>query len=107
MFDMFKKKKDIMLDVFHKLGYDETLVEKEGFTSKAFLENIYLDRAIGEYAYELMCKEDDITADPTISPADAETYRKYFSELRLLLSGLVNTLDAKVFALEELGDHKE
>ena len=107
MFSIFKKKKDIILDVFHSMGYNDTMIEKEGYASKAFLDNIYLDRAIAEYTLELMDKEDNITADPTISPADAETYRKYYSELRLLLSGLVNTLDSKVFALEELGDNKE
>ena len=91
---------DEMISVFESLGFDENTIMKEGLTSQALASNPYWKRALAEYKYALVQKEDEITADPSIDNRKASEYRKYYSMLRLLLNGLENTLDAKIMLME-------
>ena len=92
--------KNLMVEVFLSLGYDEATIMKEGFDSDIMRNNPNFNRAIAEYKYDLLYKEDGITADPSLDRTEANRYREYYSMLRLLLDGLVNTLDQKIQLLE-------
>ena len=91
-----------MIKVFEALGFDENTVTREGQESLALRNNPYWKRAIAEYRYALVQKEDAITADPSLDPRQADEYRKYYSMLRLLLTGLESTLDQKIMLAENL-----
>lgn len=89
-----------MIDVFESLGFDEETITREGQESSALRSNPYWSRAVAEYKYLLLMKEDAITADPSIDGRKANEYRKYYSMLRLLLNGLESTLDQKIMLAE-------
>ena len=97
---MSDEKKNIMVDIFLNLGYDEDSIMQEGFESDVMRNSPNFNRAIAEYKYDLVYKEDAITSDPSLDRTEANRYREYFSMLRLLLDGLVNTLDQKIQLLE-------
>ena len=93
-------KKNEMVEVFLGLGYDEDTVHQDGFNSDVMRNNPAFNRAIAEYKYDLLMKEDSLTADPTLDASHRNSYREYYSMMRLLLDGLVNTLDAKIMLME-------
>ena len=89
-----------LIDIFLNLGYDEDSIQKDGFNSDVMRNNSSFNRAIAEYKYDLLEKEDTITSMPDMSREDKEKYREYYSMLRVLLDGLVSTLDAKITRME-------
>ena len=97
---MSDRQKDLMLDVFLSLGFDEEAINRDGSQSDVIRNNPSFNRAIAEYKYLLLMKEDGITADPTLDRLEANKYREYYSMLRVLLDGLVATLDQKILLLE-------
>ena len=105
MFNFFNRKKDSMLDAFLEIESDQETKDREALSSAALLNNPHFEKAVAEYRYELMQKEDYITQDPTLTSEESDRYRRYYSELRVLLSGLIERLDGKIFESEE-GDHQ-
>lgn len=91
-----------MIDVFLNLGFSEDDIRKDGFESDLLRNTESFNRTIAEYKVALVEKEDAVTKDVTIDAKIRNEYREYYSLLRLLLDGLVSTLDAKIKRLEGL-----
>ena len=96
--------KELMLQVFLHLGYDKDTVHGDGAEAGILRNNPVFNRAVAEYKYQLLMKEDGITADPTMDRLEANKYREFYSMLRILLDGLVNTLEQKMMLAENLSN---
>lgn len=99
--------KDLMRDIFLNLGFEEDDIRRDGYESDTLRNTPSFNRAIAEYKVDLVEKEDAVTKDPTLDPKLRDSYREYYSLLRLLLDGLVGTLDAKIKRLENLSAAEE
>ena len=97
--------RDLMLQVFLHLGYDQDTIHSDGKEAGILRNNPTFNRAVAEYKFDLLTKEDSITANPTMDRLEANKYREYYSMLRILLDGLVNTLEQKMMLLENESNH--
>ena len=89
-----------MLDALLNLGFENEDIDRDGFQADILRNNEYFNKAVAEYKLLLMEKEDNITADPTMDRLEQNKYREYYSMMRILLDGLVSTLDFKISQLE-------
>lgn len=92
--------KELMIQVFLNLGYDKDTIQGDGREAGILRNNPTFNRAVAEYRYQLLMQEDSITADLSIDRLEANKRREIYSMLRILLDGLVNTLDQKVMLAE-------
>ena len=91
-----------LLEAFNSLGFDDPTINKDALESSALLNNPYFLKAVAEYKVALIMQEDKITADPSIDHRKASDMRKYYSMMRIVLDGVVNTLDRKIQYAEGL-----
>ena len=100
------KQKDFIIDAIRYLGYSDDVVTRQGMNARALQNNDAFQRSLATVKYSLMVKEDQLTADPTLSAEEANRTREFYSMMRLALDAVTNVLDEEL-RLAENKDYQE